>query len=235
MLFRSVTPKRLYFHEGRKLSFDPPAGGAPFDEYVSDPANPVPYRPRPVPPTYPGPDWRTWLVQDQRFVDHRPDVLSFETTPLAEEMRVAGDISTELFASTSGTDGDWIVKLIDVYPDDAPDDKETHTHMAGFQLIIADEILRGRFRDSFAAPKPVPANQVVKYVIDLHTNAHAFLKGHRIMVQVQSTMFPVYDRNPQKYVPNIFEARAGDYVKATERIYHEPRAASAMVLPVIDR
>jgi uncharacterized protein len=228
-----VTKRKLYLRESRKLSFDPPSAGAAFDEYVSDPANPVPYRPRPIPPTYPGPDWRVWLVQDQRFVDHRPDVLSFQTEPLTGPLRVAGDISAELYASTSGSDSDWIVKLIDVYPEDAPEDQETHTKMAGFELIVADEILRGRFRDGFETPKPVPSNKVVKYAIDLHTGDHAFLKGHRVMVQVQSSLFPVYDRNPQKFVPNIFEAHAADYVKATQRVYHEPRAASAVVLPVI--
>ncbi len=231
---KGVAAKRLYLREDSRLSFDPPSGGAAFDEYVSDPANPVPYRPRPVPPTYPGPEWRVWLVQDQRFVDHRPDVLSFQTEPLTANVRVAGDILTELFASTSGTDSDWIVKLIDVYPDDAPEDSETHTKMAGFQLIVADEILRARFREGFESPKPVPSNKAVKYQIDLHTNAHAFLKGHRIMLQVQSSMFPVYDRNPQKFVPNIFEAHTADYIKATQRIYHEPNAPSAILLPIVE-
>jgi len=229
---QGVEKRRLYFSEGGRLAADRPREGG-FDEYVSDPANPVPYRPRPVPPTYPGPDWRVWLVQDQRFVDHRPDVLSWRTEPLAEDVRVAGDIVAELFASTSGSDSDWVVKLIDVYPEDAPDDTQTRTKMAGFQLIIADEILRARFRNSFERPEAVPANQPVAYSIDLHTNAHAFLKGHRIMVQVQSTWFPVYDRNPQKFVPNIFAARAEDYVKATERVYRGAATASAVVLPVV--
>lgn len=230
---QGVSVKRLYFHGDRGLSFDPPAGGAAYDEYVSDPANPVPYRPRPVMPTYPGPDWRVWLVQDQRFVDHRPDVLSFATAPLGEGVRVAGDIAVDLYASTSGSDSDWFVKLIDVYPEDAPEDSVTPTRMGGFQLIIADEILRARFRDSFEKPAPVPPDRVIRYAIDLHTNAHAFLKGHRIMVQVESTCFPVYDRNPQKFVPNIFEARAADYVKANQRVYHSPEAASALLLPVV--
>jgi putative CocE/NonD family hydrolase len=228
-----VETRRLYFREGRRLSFDTPGADAGFDEYVSDPANPVPYRPRPVPPTYPGPEWPVWLVQDQRFVDHRPDVLSWQTGPLAEEVRVAGGIAAELFASTSGADSDWVVKLIDVYPEDAPGDSQTRTPMAGFQLIIAGEIFRARFRNSFERPEPVPANKVLKYAIDLHTNAHAFLKGHGIMAQVQSTWFPVYDRNPQKFVPNIFEARASDFVKATQRIYHAARTPSAIVLPVV--
>jgi len=230
---RGIETRRLYFREGRHLSFDAPTAETGFDEYVSDPANPVPYRPRPVAPTYPGADWPVWLVQDQRFVDHRPDVLSFETEPLTAPIHIAGDITTELFASTSGTDSDWAVKLIDVYPEDAPDDQQTRTHMAGFELIVADEILRARFRNGFEHPEAVPANRILKYAIGLHTNAHAFLKGHRIMVQVQSTWFPVYDRNPQKYVPNIFEAHAGDYVKATQRIYHARTSPSAIVLPVM--
>ena len=231
---RSGIEKRwLYFREGRRLSFDAPGADGGFDEYVSDPANPVPYRPRPVPPTYPGPEWKVWLVQDQRFVDHRPDVLSWQTEPLAADLRVAGNIAADLFASTSGTDSDWVVKLIDVHPEDAPEDPETKTKMGGFQLMIADEILRARFRNGFEKPEAVRAGEVVQYGIGLHSNAHAFLKGHRIMVQVQSTWFPVYDRNPQKFVPNIFEAHAEDYVKATQRIYRAPRQASAIVLPVV--
>jgi hypothetical protein len=216
-----VEARRLYFREGRRLAFDAP-GASGFDEYVSDPANPAPYRPRPVPPTYPGPEWRVWLVEDQRFVDHRPDVLTWETEPLKEDVGVAGDIVTELVASTSGTDSDWVVKLIDVYPDDGKE-------LPGYELMIADEIMRARFRSGFAQPEAVPAGKAVKYAIDLHTNAHEFLKGHRIMVQVQSTWFPVYDRNPQKFVPNIFEAHAADYVKATQRVYR----GSAVVLPVV--
>ena len=229
---QGVEMRRLYFHEGRRLSFERPAA-AGYDEYVSDPANPVPYRPRPIPPTYPGPEWKTWLVQDQRFVDHRPDVLTWETEPLAGDLRIAGDIVTDLYASTSGTDSDWAIKLIDVYPEDAPDDRETKTHMGGYELIVADEILRARFRDSFERPAPVPSGKVLHYTIDLHTNAHAFQKGHRIMVQAQSTWFPVYDRNPQKFVPNIYEARASDYIKATQRIYRGGSSASAVFLPVV--
>ena len=192
----------------------------------------MPYRHRPVQPTYPGGGWPAWLVEDQRFVQDRPDVLTWQTAPLTEDLTVAGDIVAHLFASTTGTDSDWVVKLIDVYPEDAPEDRATKTKMAGFQLIVADEIMRARFRNSFERPEPVSANQAVRYAIDLHTNAHAFLQGHRIMVQVQSTWFPVYDRNPQKFVPNIFEARAADYVKATQRVYRTAQAPSAVVLPV---
>jgi putative CocE/NonD family hydrolase len=227
-----VTTRRLYLRENRGLAWDPPKQQTAFDEYVSDPANPVPYRPRPIPRTYPGQDWRVWMVQDQRFVDHRPDVLSWQTGPLTESVTIAGEVAAELFASTSGTDSDWAVKLIDVYPEDAKDDPDTNTHMAGFELIISGEILRARFRNSFEKPEPVPAGKPVKYTLGLHTNAHTFRPGHRIMVQVQSTWFPVYDRNPQTFVPNIFEAHASDYVKATQRIYHGGATASAIVLPV---
>ena len=230
---RGVTERRLYFGPGRRLSYDPPAKGTGYDEYVSDPANPVPYRPRPVPRTYPGPEWPEWMVQDQRFVDYRPDVLSWETEPLAADLRVVGRLTAELFASTSGTDGDWVVKLIDIYPEDAPPDDTTKKIMGGYQLMIAGEIFRGRFRESFERPKPIPANKPVKYVISLHTNDHVFLKGHRIMVQVQSTWFPLYDRNPQRFVPNIFEAGEADYRKAVQRVYRDRQRPSAVVLPVM--
>ena len=219
-----VSAKNLYLEENRRLSFAAPAAIG-FDEYVSDPANPVPYRHRPISPTYPGGEWPTWLVQDQRFVDRRPDVLSWQTEPLTEPVTIAGDIVAQLWASTSGTDSDWVVKLIDVNPEDAKE-------LPGYQLMIADEIMRARFRNSAEKPEPVPAGKPLRYAIDLHTNAHAFLKGHRIMVQVQSTWFPCYDRNPQKFVPNIFEARERDYVKATQRIYRGGQMASAIVLPV---
>jgi putative CocE/NonD family hydrolase len=233
----NVTQRNLYFHANRKLSFDPPTGMQPqFDSYVSDPAHPVPYRQRPIEPTYnPGSQggsrWSTWLVEDQRFVDNRPDVLTWETDPLTADTVVAGDIVADLFASTSGTDSDWVVKLIDVYPESYPQDPK----MGGYQLMIADEILRGRFRNSFTRPEPIPANQVIQYTIDLHTNDHAFLKGHRIMVQVQSSWFPLYDRNPQKFVPNIFGARDSDYVAATQRIFRSRRYSSHISVPVVIR
>ncbi|MEO8596270.1 MAG: CocE/NonD family hydrolase [Candidatus Solibacter sp.] len=216
-----VEPRRLYLREGRRLSFDT-TGARGDDKFVSDPANPVPYRPRPISPTYPGPDWRVWLVQDQRFAQNRPDVLTWQTEPLAGDLRIAGEIQAELLASTSGTDSDWVVKLIDVYPKEGGE-------LPGYQLLVASEILRARYRDSFTNPQPVPAGKPVKYRIGLHTNARSFLKGHRIMVQVQSSWFPLYDRNPQKFVANIFEAHAADYVKATQKIYR----GSAIVLPVV--
>ncbi len=237
-----VTPSRLYFRENGGLSFDSPGAeetSAPnsqaaeeFDTYVSDPANPVPYRHRPIEETYSeGSRWYTWLVEDQRFVEHRPDTLSWETDPLPKDVAVAGNIVAHLFASTSGTDSDWIVKLIDVYPEKyEPDHK-----MGGYELMVADEVFRGRFRNSFEKPEPVVAGRVTPYTFSLHTNNHAFLKGHRIMVQVQSTWFPVIDRNPQKYVPNIFEAKASDYQKATQRIYRSRQYPSNVEIPVVTR
>jgi putative CocE/NonD family hydrolase len=226
----NVTKRNLYLNAGKQLSFDPPKDAKQqFDSYVSDPANPVPYRKQPIDPTFGGSRWPTWLLEDQRFVDGRPDVLTFESEPLTEDLQVAGDIVAHLFASTTGTDSDWVVKLIDVYPESYPKDPK----MAGYQLMIADEILRGRFRNSFSKPEPIPANQVIGYTIDLHTNNHAFLKGHRVMVQVQSTWFPVYDRNPQKFVPNIFLAQDSDYVTATQRVYRSSRYPSNVTIPVL--
>jgi putative CocE/NonD family hydrolase len=227
---RNMNDRKLYFHSGGRLLFDAPETDSDeqFDSYVSDPAHPVPYRHRPVQPTYPGGGWPTWLVEDQRFVHLRPDVLSWETEVLKEPITVTGRIVAHLFASTSGTDSDWIAKLIDVYPETNEKDPD----MGGYQLMIADEVLRGRFRDSFSEPKPIPANQVVEYAIDLHTNDHAFLPGHRIMVQVQSTWFPVIDRNPQKYVANIYTATGADYQEATQRIYRSKQYPSYVAVPV---
>ena len=233
----NVTQRSLYFHANGRLSYDAPSTAQPqFDSYVSDPAHPVPYRPRPVEPTYNPADqggsrWSTWLLEDQRFVENRPDVLTWETEPLTQDTAIAGDIVAHLFASTSGTDSDWVVKLIDVYPESYPKDPK----MGGYELMIADEILRGRFRRSFAKPEPIPANQVIEYAIDLHTNDHAFLKDHRIMVQVQSTWFPLYDRNPQKFVPNIFLARESDYLPTTQRIFRSSRYPSHVTIPVLTR
>jgi uncharacterized protein len=235
-----ITRKKLYFRAGNKLSFEAPSETSlAFDSYVSDPAHPVPYRHPPITPTYPGPEWPLWLVEDQRFVDHRPDVLSDETDALQDDVTVTGDIVADLFASTSGTDSDWVVKLVDVYPEDSKlvAKPETcncapGTPLAGYELIIADEVFRGRFRKSFERPEAIPSHQPLEYRIDLHTNNHVFLKGHRIMVEVQSTWFPLIDRNPQKFVPNIFEALDTDYQPATERIYRSKRLASGIELPV---
>jgi uncharacterized protein len=229
----NVAPRKLFFRENGELSSHAPSreSADEFDSYISDPANPVPYRHRPISPTYPGPAWPQWLVEDQRFVHKRPDTLSWETGPLEEDVVVAGDIVAHLFASTTGTDSDWIVKLIDVYPEEYSPDPA----MGGYQLMIANEVFRGRFRKSFERPEPLPANQVVPYTIDLHTYDHCFQKGHRIMVQVQSTWFPLIDRNPQKFVPNIFQATSADYQKATQRVYRSKRFPSYVELPVVQR
>jgi hypothetical protein len=228
-----IRERFLYFRDSSHLAFDPPAEKSPqaFDSYVSDPFHPVPYRHRPIGPTYPGPGWPAWLVEDQRFVHLRPDVLSWETEPLREDVEVAGDIVAHLFASTTGTDSDWVVKLIDVYPEEDPQEPA----MGGYQLMIADEVSRARFRNSFEKPQPVVPNRVMEYTIDLHTNNHCFLKGHRIMVQVQSTWFPVIDRNPQKFVPNTFEAKEADYQPATQRVYRSKNFPSNVEIPVIAR
>ena len=226
---RSAQPSNLYFQANGRLSFDAPSAADEFDSYISDPAHPVPYRHRPISPTYPGPGWPTWLVEDQRFVESRPDVLTFETEPLKQDVKIAGDIVADLFASTTGSDSDWVVKLIDAYPESNPENPS----LAGYELMVADEILRGRFRESFEHSKPIVPNQVTPYRIDLHSNDHAFLKGHRIMVQVQSTWFPLYDRNPQKYVENIFLAKDADYQKAEQRVFRSKQYPSHIVLPVV--
>ncbi|HKW89218.1 MAG TPA: CocE/NonD family hydrolase [Candidatus Acidoferrales bacterium] len=228
-----VAPKKLFFHADGKLSFEPPAESvaAGFDSYVSDPAHPVPFRHRPIEETY-GYDshWYTWLVEDQRFVDSRPDVATWSTGALDQGVCVAGDIKANLYASTTGSDSDWVVKLIDVYPENY----EPERSMGGYELMIADEVFRGRFRKSFEKPEAIVPNQVTPYTIDLHTNSHCFEKGHRIMVQVQSTWFPIIDRNPQKFVPNIFKAQASDYVKTTQRIYRTKQYPSNVEVSVVN-
>ncbi len=233
---REATTRNLYFHEGGKLSFDAPQSGAAeaFDSYESDPAHPVPYRHRPVDMTYPEDhpgSWYTWLVQDQRFVDERPDVLTWQTEELAEDVTLAGQVTAKLFASTTGSDSDWIVKLIDVYPQKVEQDWK----LSGYELMIADEIFRGRFRNSFERPEAITPNAVTPYAIDLHTANHVFKKGHRIMVQVQSTWFPLYDRNPQKFVASIFEAKESDFQKATQRVYRSKQFPSSVEISVLPK
>jgi hypothetical protein len=203
-----------------------------FDSYISDPARPVPYRSRPIEETYgPGSRWNTWLTEDQRFVHMRPDVMSWETETLTDDVTVTGDLVAHLFASTTGTDSDWIVKLIDVYPEDYPKDRR----MGGYQLMVANEIMRGRFRKSFEKPEPIKPDEVFEYVIDIHNNDHTFLKGHKIMVQVQSTWFPIIDRNPQKYVDNIFLAKNSDFQAATQRVYRSDKFPSYIALPTTNK
>lgn len=221
--------QNLYLHSGKTLSFEKPSVADASESYVSDPTSPAPYRKRPIQPTYgEGSSWYTWLVQDQSFLQDRSDVLAWQTPVLDHDLTIDGEVMAHLFASTTGSDSDWIVKLIDVYPDNNPGDPK----MNGYQLMIVDEIFRGRYLHSFEKPQPITPNQVNEYVIDLRANDHTFKKGHRVMVQVQSSWFPLYDRNPQKFVENIFRARPEDYQKATQRIYESARYPSHIVLPV---
>jgi putative CocE/NonD family hydrolase len=220
----------LYLQAGFGLGFSrPPAGAAPaFDAYVSDPAKPVPYVPRPVRAHDHG-QWGPWLVSDQRAVADRPDVLTYETAPLTAPVRVGGAPIADLYAATSGADSDWVVKLIDVYPSEVADTPE----MGGYELPIAMDIFRGRYRVSFEHPAPIPAGQVERYRFALPNANHVFLPGHRIMVQIQSSWFPLYDRNPQTYAPNIFFAKPSDYQKATQQVFRAGDQASAVWLPIV--
>ncbi|MET0254509.1 MAG: CocE/NonD family hydrolase [Luteibacter sp.] len=227
---QAKTTRPLYLNANGKLSFSAPTdSSAKYDEYVSDPAKPVPYVPRPV-HFADRQSWTTWLVQDQRFADGRPDVVTYMTEPLTAPLRVAGAPQVDLYASTSGTDSDWVVKLIDVYPET---DASTPT-MGGYELSVSMDILRGRYREGFTEAKPLAPNTPLAYRFGLPTVNHTFLPGHRVMVQVQSSWFPLYDRNPQTFVPNIFFAKPSDYQKATQQVWHAPGTASAIELPVVE-
>jgi len=238
----------LYFRSGERLdvgggpgpdaasqSTSPDAAGREpgpgFDEFVSDPAHPVPYRQRPIQATYfpGGSKWSTWLVEDQRFVDDRADVLSWESAPLEADLTIAGDVMAHIFASTTGSDADWIVKLIDVYPEHYPE----NWGLAGYQLMVSNEVFRGRYRTGFEAPSPIAPGRVQEYAFSLHTQNYTFRKGHRLMVQVQSTWFPLIDRNPQTFTKSIFEAREQDFVRATHRVYRTPRYPSRVEVAVV--
>jgi putative CocE/NonD family hydrolase len=226
--------KPLYLEAGSRLSFSPPSAGSAdsaYTEYVSDPAKPVPYRARPSQPIGYDPPltWAEWLVDDQREASGRPDVVSFTTEVLTAPVHIEGQPIANLVASTSGTDSDWVVKLIDVYPDEVPGEP----NLGGYQLPIAMDIFRGRYRESFANPQPIEPGKPLTYRFALPPSNHVFLPGHRILVQVQSSWFPLYDRNPQSFVPSIFWAKPEDYKKATQRIYHAPGAASSIELPIV--
>jgi len=221
--------KAVYLQDGYKLGFEAPKGGAAYDEYVSDPAKPVPFVPRPVRMNDEN-VWKPWLVSDQRFTSDRPDVLTYVTEPLQAPLQLSGQPMVDLYAATSGTDADWVVKLIDVYPDEMPSQPE----LGGYQQGISMDIFRGRYRNSLERAEAIPANKVERYRYALPNVNHVFLKGHRVMVQIQSSWFPLYDRNPQRFVPNIFHAQPSDYIKATQRIYRAPGTASAIELPVVE-
>jgi uncharacterized protein len=232
----TAKPRNLYLRENGRLSLDAPMARMPcagstarcagYDAYSSDPAHPVPYIPRPDN----GEGWRTWLEQDQRFVDGRPDVLTWESEPLVEDLTIAGRVSAHLFASTTGSDADWVVKLIDVYPDSV----DASPEMGGYELMVNADIMRGRYWKSFRQATPIPSNVVTPFSVDLHQQLYRFRKGHRLMVQVQSTWFPLYDRNPQTFVPNIFRAEGSDFRAREHRIWHTaryPSHLSILVLP----
>jgi len=222
----SVKPTPLYLNANLKLAFAAPKpGDRAYEEYVSDPAKPVPYRARPVTMA----TWSQWLVDDQREASGRPDVVAFATDVLAAPVKISGQPVVNLIASTSGTDADWVVKVIDVHPDEVPGQPA----MGGYQLMISADIFRGRYRESFERATAIPADTPLPYRFTLPTANHVFLPGHRIMVQIQSTWFPLYDRNPQTFVRNIFFAQPGDFRKATQRIYHGPGQASFIELPLV--
>ena len=228
----TIRPTPLYLSAGLKLSHAAPKPNDPgFDEYVSDPAKPVPFRARPNQPVgyVNGFTWSQWLVDDQREASGRPDVLVFVSDELHGPVKISGQPVANLVASTSGTDSDWVVKLIDVYPDEVAGQKE----MGGYQLMVSADIFRGRYRESLETPKPIAPNKPLLYRFALPTANHVFLPGHRIMVQIQSSWFPLYDRNPQTFVPNIFWAKPGDYHGAIQRIYHATGQASFVELPVV--
>ncbi len=208
----------------------PKAGDAAFHEYVSDPAKPVPFRARPIRPVGAADGtWRQWLVDDQREASGRPDVAAFVSDVLTAPVKISGQPVANLVASTSGTDSDWVVKLIDVYPDEVA----AQPGMGGYQLAVSMDIFRGRYRESLETPKALAPDTPLAYRFALPTANHVFLPGHRIMVQVQSSWFPLYDRNPQTFVPSIFQATPGDYRRATQRIYHAPGQASYVELPIV--
>lgn len=221
-----LTP--LFLRAGYKLSFQHPGPSEGSDSYVSDPAKPVPFLPRPI-ALGDEARWKPWLTSDQRSVDGRPDVLVYETAPLSAPLRISGEPEADLFAATTGTDSDWVVKLIDVYPGAVPADPA----MSGYELPVAMDIFRGRYRTSFEHPEPIPANRTERYRFTLPPTNHVFQPGHRIMVQIQSSWFPLYDRNPQHFVPNMFDARPADYVAATQSIAHGGDTATAIWLPVV--
>jgi putative CocE/NonD family hydrolase len=225
------TATRLYFGADSQLTWQSPAAHEGYDEYVSDPSKPVPYRARPSQPMgyTPNLSWVRWLVDDQREFSGRTDVLTYSTDFLTTPTKVSGEPTANLIAATTGTDVDWVVKLIDVYPDEVPG----HPELGGYQLPVAMDILRGRYRESLSDPKPITANRPLAYKFALPTTNHVFLPGHKIMVQVQSAWFPLYDRNPQTFVPNILFAKPSDYRKATERIYRSTDKASFVELPVV--
>ncbi|HSB27383.1 MAG TPA: CocE/NonD family hydrolase, partial [Pyrinomonadaceae bacterium] len=224
----TVKSTALYLNDGLAASFTPPKNSSPsYEEYISDPSKPVPFRSRPID----GSTWRLWLVDDQREQSGRPDVLAFKSEVLTAPVKISGQPMVNLIASTSGTDSDWVVKVIDLYPDEVA----AQPNMGGYQLMVSADVLRGRYREGFEVAKPIESNKPLKYRFALPTANHVFLPGHRIMVQIQSSWFPLYDRNPQTFVKSIFWAKPEDYKKATQRIYHATGLESYIELPLVTK
>jgi putative CocE/NonD family hydrolase len=223
----AIKPTPLYLNAGLNAGFNAKSSAPGYEEYVSDPAKPVPFRARPIDAS----SWSRWLVDDQREASGRPDVLVFTSEVLKEPVKISGEPIANLMASTSGSDSDWVVKLIDLYPDQVAG----QLNMGGYQLMIAADVFRGRFRESFEFPKPIASNTPLLYRFVLPTANHMFLPGHRIMVHIQSSWFPLYDRNPQTFVKSIFWAKPEDYKKATQRIYNTPGKASFIELPLVTK
>jgi putative CocE/NonD family hydrolase len=223
-------PRNIYLRENHQLSFGAPGtsaaqgNGAEYDAYISDPKNPVPYMPLPDDGS-----GAHWMQLDQRFLGSRSDVVAWKSDPLKDDITIAGDVVAHLFASTTGSDADWVVKLIDAYPETGSVDRR----MNGYELIVNADVMRGRYWKDFDHATPIPANRVTAFNVDLHDQLYTFRKGHRMMVQVQSSWFPLYDRNPQKFVPNIFNARASDYTRQEHRIWHSAQYPSHVSVRVI--
>ncbi len=225
----NATTKKLFLHPAGRLAFTPPAKSAGFTEYVSDPAQPVPYQKQPIGQIIGSFRWAQWMTEDQSFLVGRNDVVSWQTETLTDDVTVAGNIQAQLTAATTGEDADWVVKLIDVYPEDVRKQAE----MSGYQLMVAGDIMRGRYRNSWQTPTRILPRTPTTFAVDLHQQAYTFRKGHKIMVQVQSSWFPVFDRNPQTWVPNIFQAPASAYRAQTHRIYHEANHPSFVQLQTL--
>ena len=222
----------FYFREDSELSFQSAGTGGAFDEFVSDPKSPVPFTEDiNIGMT------REYMVDDQRFASRRPDVLVYQTEPFTEATTLAGEIIAHLKVSVSGTAADWIVKIIDVYPDDHADfpHNAKSVEMAGYQQMVRSEVMRGRFRNSFENPEPFKSGEVTEVKLKLQDVLHTFKPGHRLMVQVQSTWFPLVDRNPQKYVDNIFEANEEDFIEAIHRVYRTSNAASGIEVNILNK
>jgi putative CocE/NonD family hydrolase len=222
---REAQPRQLFLREKGELAFASPSTNGSFDEYISDPAKPVPFTEKITPQMA-----IEYMVDDQRFAARRPDVLVYQTEDLTDDLVIAGPLNVELWVSTTGTDADFVVKLIDVFPDNS--DPATQP---GFQMMVRSEVFRGRFRNSFEQPEPMTPGRVSRIRLELLDVLHRFQKGHRLMIQIQSTWFPLVDRNPQKFVPNIYFAKPEDYQKATHRVYHSadyPTSVRFGVLPV---